>query len=144
MPDADLDDALQEVMLAMSRKKTSYDPQRSLRAWSFGFAMRISRDHRRRLRRRGVSVELDELRHASTERDPERQLSDEQACALLMRALDSLDDEDRAIVTLIDLEEMSAPEAAEILELPLNTAYTRLRRARAKLANCVRARSRCP
>jgi RNA polymerase sigma-70 factor (ECF subfamily) len=49
---------------------------------------------------------------------------------LLASLLAELDEPKRDMFTLVELEELSVPEAAEILEIPLNTAYSRLRLAR--------------
>jgi RNA polymerase sigma-70 factor (ECF subfamily) len=49
---------------------------------------------------------------------------------LLARLLDELDEPKREVFALVELEELSVPEAAEVLEIPLNTAYSRLRAAR--------------
>jgi RNA polymerase sigma-70 factor (ECF subfamily) len=57
-----------------------------------------------------------------TERNAELQL--------LARLLDELDEPKREVFALVELEELSVPEAAEVLEIPLNTAYSRLRAAR--------------
>ncbi|HXK18322.1 MAG TPA: sigma-70 region 4 domain-containing protein, partial [Polyangiaceae bacterium] len=46
------------------------------------------------------------------------------------RVLDSLDDERRALLIMVDLEQTSVAEAAEALEVNINTAYSRLRAAR--------------
>jgi RNA polymerase sigma-70 factor (ECF subfamily) len=58
----------------------------------------------------------------NTERNAERQL--------LMRLLSELDEPKREVFTLVDVHELSVPEAAEALGIPLNTAYSRLRVAR--------------
>ena len=42
----------------------------------------------------------------------------------------ALDDDKRALFLLAVLEEMAIPEVASALAIPLNTAYTRLRRLR--------------
>jgi RNA polymerase sigma-70 factor (ECF subfamily) len=49
---------------------------------------------------------------------------------LLATLLAELDELKREVFTLVELEEMSVPEVAEALEIPLNTAYSRLRAAR--------------
>jgi RNA polymerase sigma-70 factor, ECF subfamily len=49
------------------------------------------------------------------------------------RALATLSEEKRAILVMHDLEEYTMPEIAHVLGLPLNTAYSRLRLARADL-----------
>lgn len=52
----------------------------------------------------------------------------------IMAALDTLPDEQRAVIVLADVEEMSAPEIASALDVKLNTVYSRLRSARKSMA----------
>jgi RNA polymerase sigma-70 factor (ECF subfamily) len=47
--------------------------------------------------------------------------------------LESLPEDQRLVLVLSDLEGWTAPEIAQALELPVNTAYSRLRTARQKL-----------
>ena len=56
-----------------------------------------------------------------------------EALSLLGAVLDRLSDDKRAALILAEIEGMSAPEIAEVTRTPLNTVYTRLRRARAGL-----------
>ena len=56
-----------------------------------------------------------------------------QALDLLDRALGSIDMGRRAVLVLHEIEQMTAPEIARTLELPLNTVYSRLRVARVEL-----------
>ncbi len=49
---------------------------------------------------------------------------------LLWRLLGELDERKREVLILAELEEMTAPEIAEAIGIPLNTAYSRLRAAR--------------
>jgi len=48
-------------------------------------------------------------------------------------ALETIDVGRRAVLVLHEIEEMTAPEIAEVLGIPLNTVYSRLRVARAEL-----------
>jgi RNA polymerase sigma-70 factor (ECF subfamily) len=50
--------------------------------------------------------------------------------ALAHAALETLSDEHREVFVLARVEEMSAPEIAEVIGIPLNTVYSRLRAAR--------------
>jgi len=50
--------------------------------------------------------------------------------ALAHAALSSLSDEQREVFVLARVEQMSAPEMALVLGVPLNTVYSRLRAAR--------------
>jgi RNA polymerase sigma-70 factor (ECF subfamily) len=49
---------------------------------------------------------------------------------LLAKLLRDLDDAKREVFVLAELEEMTAPEISEALDIPLNTVYSRLRAAR--------------
>ena len=55
-----------------------------------------------------------------------------------MRALDLLDFDRRVVLVMHDLDEVSMPEIASALDIPLNTAYSRLRLARADVLAAVR------
>jgi RNA polymerase sigma-70 factor (ECF subfamily) len=48
-------------------------------------------------------------------------------------ALESIEVGRRAVLVLHEIEEMTAPEIANVLSIPLNTVYSRLRVARAEL-----------
>ena len=60
---------------------------------------------------------------------------------LLWSLLVELDPPKREVLMLAELEEMTAPEIAEAVGIPLNTAYSRLRNARQEFNELV-ARSR--
>ena len=51
----------------------------------------------------------------------------------IARALDQLPDEQRQVVLLVGLEEMSYKETAEILGMPMGTVMSRLARGRERL-----------
>jgi RNA polymerase sigma-70 factor (ECF subfamily) len=57
-----------------------------------------------------------------------------------MEALDRLDFDRRVVLVMHDLDEISVPEIAAMLEIPLNTAYSRLRLARVDVVAAVRRR----
>ncbi len=56
-----------------------------------------------------------------------------QALDLLDRALGAIDLDRRAVLVLHEIEQMTAPEIARTLDVPLNTVYSRLRIARVEL-----------
>jgi simple sugar transport system ATP-binding protein len=64
--------------------------------------------------------------------DPERDVVNNQALALALRAMDGLSSKLREVFVLMELESMSAPEVAQLLELSVNTVYSRLRLARGR------------
>lgn len=134
---ADLPDLTQEVLFAVYRQWESYDEARPLRSWLFGFAFRISSDYRRRAsyRRPALSLEHEPADHRPER--PESKIDVETMRGIAIEALEALDDDQRAIVVLVDFEDEPVPAAAETLEVPLNTAYSRLRRGRERFAEAI-------
>ena len=51
--------------------------------------------------------------------------------------LSRLPDEQREVVVLVDLEQLTAPQVADALEVKLNTVYSRLRLGRAALSRAL-------
>jgi RNA polymerase sigma-70 factor (ECF subfamily) len=56
-----------------------------------------------------------------------------EALSRLDAALETIEVRRRAVLVLHEIEEMTAPEIARVLQIPLNTVYSRLRVARAEL-----------
>ena len=135
VPDAHVDDAVQEVFLVVHRRLAEFEGRSSLKTWIFGILARVAADHRRSLRRKsphlrspGGIVEPDTV---IDERDgPHESIARAEGLRLLHALLDELDDDKRAVLVLAELEQMSSPEIAESLGCNLNTVYARLRAAR--------------
>jgi RNA polymerase sigma-70 factor (ECF subfamily) len=60
--------------------------------------------------------------------------------ASLRECLEGLPVDDREVVILRELEEMSYQEIADVVKIPIGTVMSRLSRARQRLAECVAAR----
>jgi len=134
--ESDLEDLSHEVFLKVHTRLDDYDACRPLRPWLFGFAYRVASDHRRLARHRlevlGAPVEaVDPVRPA----DERIQANEEQA--LVDTALAEMDFNRRAVLIMHDVEELPVPAIARELGVPVNTAYSRLRLARAELAAAV-------
>jgi RNA polymerase sigma-70 factor (ECF subfamily) len=138
VPDVLLEDAAQDVFLVVHRRWSSFDAGwSSVQTWLFGILMRVARNHRRSLRRRGAwlvastdDASASTRAVASDAAGPADLVARREAAALLDRLLEGLDDEKRAVLVLVDVEQLSVPQAAEALGVNLNTAYWRLRAAR--------------
>jgi RNA polymerase sigma-70 factor (ECF subfamily) len=136
IPDANLDDAVQDVFVTLHRKLGEYDGRASVRTWLFGFVSRVARDHRRRHKRKVapcIPAPTDsgfDIAIASPCSSPAALAERSQQVALLKRLLDELEDGKREILVLSFLEQMTVPEIADLLGLNLNTAYSRLRAAK--------------
>jgi RNA polymerase sigma-70 factor (ECF subfamily) len=124
---ADLDDLVQEVFVVLWRQWASFDPQRPLRPWLAGIAFRVARRHVRRHAREVVECELDPVDGAP---DGEARLASARARDLVLAALARLPERHREPLIMHELDEISVNDMAELLEVPLATVYTRVRRAR--------------
>ena len=60
----------------------------------------------------------------------DEQLQASEARSIVVAALQAIDEHRRAVFILHELDEQPMPEIAAALEIPLNTAYSRLRLAR--------------
>lgn len=136
VPAADLEDVAHEVFLVVHRKLADYDPSRPLRPWLFGIAFRVASEYRRRAARR-AELGHTGLESSTSEPSPETLAARQQAVRLAQRALAAVDDDARAVFILAELDGVAVTEVATTLEIPVNTAYTRLRRARLAVANAI-------
>ena len=128
---AHVDDVVQEVFIVVHRRAAEFEGRSALRTWLFGITRRVVRDHFRTRQRKPLDfVGSDEPPDVHMP-DAEARLQTRQGHALLHALLDTLDADKREVFVLAELEQLSMPEIAEALELNLNTAYARLRAARA-------------
>lgn len=128
---AAMDDVVQEIFIVIhSRLHTVQQPE-ALRSWIYGVVRRtVSNHHRSRRARAGAGttgIEDDLQSHAPTPFEVTQKNSD---LELLAKLLAELDETKREVFALVELDEMTVPEVAEALDIPLNTAYSRLRAAR--------------
>ena len=141
--DADVDDACQEVFVAVHRSLPSFEGRARLRTWIYTIATRQAADYRRRTRNnrsRAEAVrELAAVANATAE-DPQRLLERTRARALLDELLDTLDDDKRQVFVLYEIEELPMREVIEIVGCPLQTGYSRLHAARKQLKQAAKRR----
>jgi len=130
VPESSLDDAAQDVFIVVHRRLEEFEGRSSPKTWVAGIAVRVAADHRRSARRRGAPVELsDEL--ADTRPGPLESVSSLEALRLVQTLLSTLDDNQRQVFVLMEMEQLTATEVAGIVDANVNTVYSRLRLARA-------------
>jgi RNA polymerase sigma-70 factor (ECF subfamily) len=134
-PEANVADVVQETFVVVHRRLGEFEARSTLRTWLFAIALNVVRAHRRALVAKQPHAVRGEL-YVDPETVPDgRQRPDEHmekgdAARLVNALLHSLDEDKRAVFVLAELEQMSAPEIASALGVPLNTVYSRLRLAR--------------
>ena len=119
-------DLMQDTWLRVLRGIGRLREPASLRPWLFGIARRVAMDRLRYeyIRRPAEDVELDELAADETA------AHDDPDLATLDAALAALPPMERETLTLFYLRELTLPEMAAMLEVPLGTVKSRLFRAR--------------
>jgi RNA polymerase sigma-70 factor (ECF subfamily) len=138
VPEASMDDAAQDLFIVVHRRLGEFAGRSSVRTWLFGIALRVAGDYRRRLRRKGAPLRpLPDALPDTTRPGPYEDLARREAARVLDGLLDALDDAKRAVFVLAELEQMTAPEIAEVLDVNVNTVYSRLRAARADFERAV-------
>jgi RNA polymerase sigma-70 factor, ECF subfamily len=133
--DRDVEDKCQEVFVVAHRRWVEFaDRGHGPRAWLFQIVLRVAADARRHRRRHPVDPDGGVAEERQSIEPPQATaVARRQALDLLDRALSSIDMGRRAVLVLHEIEQMTAPDIARTLELPLNTVYSRLRVARVEL-----------
>lgn len=130
VPDATLEDAAQQVLVVTARRLA--DVRRDAeRSFLFGAAIRVAADSRRSTRRRREDASDQTDAVASNAPSPEDLAGTSAERRVLARALEAMPLRLRTVFVLYELEEMTTVEVAALLDVPLGTAASRLRRARA-------------
>lgn len=130
-------DAVQEVFMVVHRRLPEFDHRFAVKTWLFEIAYRVSCNARRKAARRHEALSED-LHEASP--TPEEATDRRRAARVLQELLDQMPDERRLMLVFADLEGLTAPEIAELTGLPLNTVYSRIRRARQELSDALATR----
>lgn len=126
--EAALDDAMQDVFIVVHRRIGDFEGRSALSTWIYGIARRVASQYRRRRRDRADESAL--AREVAPGPSPRESAERQQAARLVMELLAELDEEKREVFVLMELEQLPAPAVAEMLGIPVNTAYSRLRLAR--------------
>lgn len=124
----ELEDRVHDVFAIVVRRWDTFDPNRSLRLWLYGIAYRVMLDHRRKLGNQETPVAVLPLQTADD--DPERATERGQGLSIARQIIDSMELDRKTVLVMHDLEELPMAQIALELDIPVNTAYSRLRLAR--------------
>lgn len=135
------EDLAQETFLRVYRKIGNYDPTAKFSTWLYTIAVNLAKDEfKRRSRHPAKSLDWmsgagnDTTRNVPVLADdgvrPEHSLEKDEMQDHVQKALHRLKVEERRILILKDVQELSYDEIAGILELPLGTVKSRISRAR--------------
>jgi RNA polymerase sigma-70 factor (ECF subfamily) len=125
-----IDDVVQDVFLVIHGKLHTLQRPEALRSWIYGIVRRTVSDHRRARKVRAAAGAMLISEPKPRQRTPLDFTEMNSELDMLKRILSKLDEQKREVFVMVEVLEMTAPEVAQSLEIPLNTAYSRLRQAR--------------
>jgi RNA polymerase sigma-70 factor (ECF subfamily) len=139
-------DLTQETFLRVLEKIDSYRFEAAFYTWLFRIAVNECLSHRRKNKRVVLSLHNDDGNCADDPRDlrrtgrepsdaqePLARLTAREVQNQLAAALDRLDDDQRAVVVLRDIESLDYQQIGEVLDISIGTVKSRLHRARLAL-----------
>jgi RNA polymerase sigma-70 factor (ECF subfamily) len=130
------EDLFQQTWMRVAEKIRRYDPNRSFEAWLFSVARNLAIDHLRRYRPESLQEpraddeggETRQARLAATGPSALDRVLEQERAAQVGGALAEMPVMYREVLSLRFEEEMKLEEIAEVLEAPISTVKTRLRR----------------
>lgn len=135
--EADAGDVAQESLISMARSLRDFRGDSSVSSWLYTIARRFCIKRRRRSKfapAREDSLDAVETTGADRLADPapspEQTASNRELATALTRAIDALDPPHREVLVLRDVEGLSAPEVAKVLDISIDAVKSRLHRAR--------------
>ena len=126
----DAEDLVQESFLAAYQYLDSYDATRPFGPWLMRIVMNRGANLRRSRARRETEPEVDAVSTAPSALDESERA---EARVMLSRALGTLSERQRMIVTLFDVDGMTSTEIGDMLDLSAGTVRWHLHEARRTL-----------
>jgi RNA polymerase sigma-70 factor (ECF subfamily) len=141
---AEAEDIAQEVFIAVFKTIETFREESKFSTWLYRVAVNHTKNRIKYLARRNDRnrAELDDntadseagsIGGAARPARPDKALEGAQLEKVLQAAINTLDEDHRALVVLRDIEELSIEEICEITGIPDGTVKSRLHRARAAL-----------
>ena len=126
------EDVVQEVFLLAYDRRHELEDRTGIRTWLYRVAVNHVRHRRRSFARyRGL---LDRFKAEPAPRQdddtPDERASRQERGMLIHQCVQRLSEKQREVFVLYELEELEGAEIASILDVPVNTVWSRLRLAR--------------
>lgn len=133
-------DLTQDIFITVFRRISKLREDSKFVSWLYQLAINHCRNRYKKLSRRGFfsSQSIDDpdsglnLSGGST---PENDLERQRTVQMVRSAIATLDESEKEIILLRDLQELSYDEISAVLEIPLGTVKSKLNRARLSLKN---------
>jgi RNA polymerase sigma-70 factor (ECF subfamily) len=133
----DAADVVQRAFINAYRKISEFKGDAAFSTWIYRIAFNQAISFRRENRRPSVSLHAKDedglIAEPVDERAPGESMESEETRKKVQQALERLEEQDRQIIILKDLQGHSYDEIAAILQIPKGTVRSRLHRARMEL-----------
>ncbi|HEY3493479.1 MAG TPA: sigma-70 family RNA polymerase sigma factor [Polyangiaceae bacterium] len=131
VPVADLPDVAQEVFVVVHRRLPEFEHRAKLTTWLFQICWYAAKDRRRRAHVRREVADGAAIEASTAPGDRADTLLERRDDVLLFESvLDGMNPDQREVFVMFELAELTGEEISATLEIPLATAYSRLRLAR--------------
>lgn len=150
----DAADLTQEAFIRLFRALPQYNGESRFTTWLYRLVVNLGRDE---LRRRGRQVPVAQVADSEDEldpidavadddrwTDPELALDSHELRGEVRRALAQLEEHYRLVLALYYFDDMKYTDIAEVLDLPLNTVKSHIRRGKERLAAILEAQEQPP
>jgi len=139
------EDIAQETFIKLYLNKKLYRDIAKFSTWFYTIALNITRTYKKKESKIStISISDYDPEHdkdfdiRSTVRNPEEEAGSVVESDYIQKAINSLEENFRAIIVLRDIEELEYEEISEILDIPLGTVKSRINRAREKLKDLLK------
>lgn len=132
----DAADIVQRAFINAFRKIGDFKGDSAFSTWIYRIAFNQAISFRRENRRPSVSIyskDDEKVVEPAVEENPTEKMEGEETRKKVQQALDLLEEGDRQIILLKDLQGHSYDEIADIMQIPKGTVRSRLHRARLEL-----------
>jgi RNA polymerase sigma-70 factor (ECF subfamily) len=134
VPSSDAEDVVQEVFVTVYRRLGDFEGRAQLKTWVYSiavhFAQHYFRTHTRKPGNRATESNIHDALRDSRESGPESEVERMEGLDALDHVLAQLNERQRVVFVLAELEEMTLHDIAEVVGSNANTVATRLRAAR--------------
>ncbi|HYZ24822.1 MAG TPA: sigma-70 family RNA polymerase sigma factor [Rhodopila sp.] len=139
----DADDLVHDCLVRALDKLHTRRDDVNIRAWLFAIMHNRFVSQRRRAKAQPDTETLEEPDHGAIHAAPGNQ-EDRLRWKELLRVLNSLPEDQRAVILLVSVEDLSYAEAARVLGVPIGTVMSRLARGRERMRQLMQEKGRPP